>query len=173
MAESGSPISDDGALDLHDLLERIIARCPENFTWAESREALWRRLIAAAESGALRMRHPDTLLPERFADWPTPSSSCLVCTVKDVDDWLASEGVPYGISQCLPAAAIPRVPLMVANVERVRRALRAAGFNETALPPVQRGRPCPAKAAARAGAGLTDPSFDHAWQALEKTRRSG
>lgn len=69
-------------------------------------------------------------------------------------------------------STVPRVPLMQANVERVRRALVASGYDPADLPPNPRGRACPAKTAAREGAGLQAAAFEHAWKALPKQRRA-
>jgi hypothetical protein len=55
---------------------------------------------------------------------------------------------------------------MIQNRARVLDALRAANFDPEALPPVPRGKACPAKAVARIGAKLSRDSFEHAWKAL-------
>ena len=60
----------------------------------------------------------------------------------------------------------PRQPMMQSNRERVLKALRSAGLDPAALPPIRNGVACPSKAAARAGAKLTVHSFDHAWKEL-------
>lgn len=64
------------------------------------------------------------------------------------------------------AALPPRTPLMQTNRERVLLALRTAGFDPLVLPSPPKGAACPAKSAARTGAGLSTASFDHAWKAL-------
>jgi len=56
-------------------------------------------LRLAVERGSLRVRHPETLLPEVFADWPQPSAGALVFTIEDVNAWLKAEGVPYAIAE--------------------------------------------------------------------------
>lgn len=63
--------------------------------WQGSTDRVVETLRRAAEVGSLRVRHPETLLPEVFADWPQPSSAALVCTLEDVNAWLTAEGVPY------------------------------------------------------------------------------
>ncbi|HNU11374.1 MAG TPA: hypothetical protein PKJ45_08415 [Rubrivivax sp.] len=66
-----------------------------------------------------------------------------------------------------PAGPLPqRQPLMETNRQRVLAALRAAGFDPAALPRLRDGATCPAKTAARAGAGLSGGAFDHAWREL-------
>lgn len=71
-----------------------------------------------------------------------------------------------------PQAEMPRrAPLMQTNAERVLAALHNAGFDPKALPPLPIGVACPAKTAARTGAGLGEHSFDHAWKALQTEGR--
>ena len=81
---------------------RAIARLSvarDDDLWQGSIDRVVETLRRAAELGSLRVRHPETLLPEVFADWPQPSSGGLVCTVEDVNSWLKAEGLPYSIGE--------------------------------------------------------------------------
>ncbi|MFZ3139680.1 hypothetical protein [Polaromonas sp.] len=108
--------------NLGELTERllILQGRSSNEVWAEEKNALFRQLKRAAASQKLRVRHPETMLPEVFAEWAPPSSGCLVSTIADVNAWLVSEGVPYSMTPRLdstaaqPQATTPSPPPMVA-----------------------------------------------------------
>jgi len=87
----------DSAFRLDQIADKLLAMLGKgpDVVWAVERESLISRLVLAAEKQELRVRHPETLLPEVFNDWPQPSSFALVCTVADVNAWLESGGVPY------------------------------------------------------------------------------
>lgn len=92
---------------------RAIARLSvarDDDLWQGSIDRVVETLRRAAELGSLRVRHPETLLPEVFADWPQPSSGGLVCTVEDVNSWLKAEGLPYSIGEphATPPGAAPQ-----------------------------------------------------------------
>lgn len=85
-----------------------IAQCAHDSlpsTLEPSSAPVWERLRAAAESGALRTRHPETLLVEDFAAWPDPARGALVCTLSDLNAWLEREGVPYRLPSERPQEA--------------------------------------------------------------------
>jgi len=130
-----------------------------------------------------------------------PDALCMppgAATLGDVETWVAGVGVSdsgelhrlLGIAEpkldepltltALQAEEVEpqkdidlaeRVPLMETNLRRVRTALAAAGYNPDALPQPPRGKKCPVKAAAKAGAGLSEGAFEHAWKALRKQAR--
>lgn len=79
----------------------------------------------------------------------------------------SDSGRPPGAPDAAVTEPLPqRKPLMQSNRERVLKALRDAGYDSGALKPLRNGLACPAKSAARAGAGLTEGAFEHAWKAL-------
>lgn len=63
-----------------------------------SKEGLSDRVKWGASTGALRVRHPETDLSEAFSEWPEPSASQLVCSVHDVNEWLATDGAGYRLN---------------------------------------------------------------------------
>lgn len=136
-----------------------------------------------ARCAALPYSHPHKLIArDAVTGLPLPEGAPvgISATVlpEDVNAWLEAQRMPYrwlkeptaGLPEVDSTVQVPRVPLMAANVERVRRALAAAGFDPMNLPPFPRGLACPAKAAAEAGAGLSPAAFGHAWKALRKQR---
>jgi hypothetical protein len=96
----------DSAFRLDQIADKLLAMLGKgpDVVWAVERESLISRLVLAAEKQELRVRHPETLLPEVFNDWPQPSSFALVCTVADVNAWLESQGVPYRLDANTHAA---------------------------------------------------------------------
>lgn len=92
---------DVGTFTLRDVATMIAGRCGEE-PWAIQVEAVQERLRRAAATARLRVRHPETLLVEDYAEWPEPSSGALVCTLDDVNAWLSLDGVPYRLT--LPRA---------------------------------------------------------------------
>ncbi|MDO9002834.1 MAG: hypothetical protein Q7V20_05215 [Aquabacterium sp.] len=97
----GAPVLAFTLAQLVDKLLALLGKDPET-TWKIGREALFARVTVAAEKQGLIVRHPDTLLPEVFAEWPHPSASCLVCTVDDVNRWFEAAGVPYRLDEGKP-----------------------------------------------------------------------
>lgn len=85
-------------LDIAEALLEASGQRPEAVP-KSSKDALHDRVRQAVSSGALRVRHPETDLSEVYADWPQPSDGCLVCSIDDVNEWLATDGVGYRLSE--------------------------------------------------------------------------
>jgi hypothetical protein len=152
--------------------------------WSIQLEDLTERLKAAAATGALRVRHPETLVSEDFNDWPTPSRFALVCTVEDLNAWLLADGSPVRLSgeredvqriaQALahanePTTANPPLKAQARWRDVVLSTLRGLGHDPRKLPAYRNGTQCGSKAAARAAlvpTQMTAANFDRAWQEL-------
>lgn len=139
--------------------------------WRSRAEGVYALLVRAAEEGRLRVRHPETLLPEVYSEWPSPSSAGLVCTREDLNAWLEKQGVPYRF-QAGPQPPAPKpVPRQRAQEEAILTKLAELGCNAQALPVPPRGKALPEKGAVRKALGYSTAVMDKAWQRLRADGR--